>query len=84
MVTGVFPEPAREVFAAAYPQFPTRLTHTIAGHRLLTSIPNNILFQARGEKTLTLLPPPIRRSSPKNSSKLTSPAPRRAAALSGG
>lgn len=36
MVKGVFPEPAREAFAAVYPQAPTRLTHTIADHPLLS------------------------------------------------
>lgn len=35
-MAAVFPEPAREAFAAAYPQVPTRLTHTIADHPLLS------------------------------------------------
>ncbi|MET0249995.1 MAG: cupin-like domain-containing protein [Sphingobium sp.] len=33
---GVFPDSARAAFAAAYPDQPTRLTHALVGHPLLT------------------------------------------------
>jgi hypothetical protein len=36
MVEGAFPETAREALAAAYPQAPTRLTHSLADHPLLS------------------------------------------------
>jgi hypothetical protein len=36
MAEGTFPESARAAFAAAYPQTPTQLTHTIADHPLLS------------------------------------------------